>query len=158
MSDLESALSRANKVMTGKGSQPKPPPPGGLARQSTRALLIGFLLLCILLGSYAVWVDQARKPTAPPLSTPVTPATLASAPLPEKMPLPAVPVPTNPALEALFQDLTLTAILVDPPRVQINGKLYAVDAEVVPGLWLQEITKQRIIAEDAAGARYQRTF
>ena len=159
MSDLESALSRANKLMSGKDSGPKPRPRGGLARQSTRAFLIGFLLLCVLVGAYAVWIDQARKPTATPVPPPITKRTLpSSAPIPETSMPPAAPVPTDPVLEARFQGLTLSAILVDPPRVQINGKIYTLDAEVVPGLWLREITKQRVVAEDASGARYHRTF
>jgi len=158
MSDLESALSRANKLMTRKDSGPKPPPRGGLARQSTRAFLIGFLLLCVLIGSYAVWIDHTRKPTATPVPPPASQPIPSPASIPEKSTLPAAPLPTDPELEARFQGLTLSAILVDPPRVQINGKIYSLDAEVVPGLWLREITKQRIVAEDASGARYHRTF
>ncbi|MBL9208750.1 MAG: hypothetical protein JNN01_26940 [Opitutaceae bacterium] len=156
MSDLDSALSRANKLMARK-SQEKPPAPGGLARQSTRALLIGILLLCVLLGGYAVWLDHSRKET-PKAPVPTVRKT-STEPHPTIAPrFEPTPVPLDPALEAAMQTLTLNAILADPPRVQMNGKIYAIGSEILPGLRLKQVDRHSIVAEDQAGALYRRTF
>ena len=157
MSDLDSALTRANKLMSRKG-QDKPPAPGGLARQSTRAFLVGLLLLCALLGGYAVWLDHSRKEhtkATPAPSTTQSTSTPVAIPTPRYEP---TPVPLDPALEAALQAMKLNAILADPPRLQMNGKIFPVGSEILPGLRLKQVDRRSIVAEDAAGALYRRTF
>lgn len=162
MSDLDKALSQANKVMAQSPSRKGALPDGPTARTSSLYWVVGLIVAAACAGGYAFWssisdTKSATKPVAVAPAKTAPPALIKVA----KEPLPQVvlpPAPQDPALLTLLQNISLNAILASPPRVRANGKTFALGEEIVPGLKLKRVEKNAIEAEDAAGAVYRRTF
>jgi hypothetical protein len=83
---------------------------------------------------------------------------------PEALPPPA-PIPERyvppplPELEVALRDAPISAMVGgEKPRVTIKGRQYGIGQEIVPKLVLKRVEGRTIIAEDADGAVYRRTF
>ncbi len=160
MSDLDKALSQANKMMSRKPAAPTEPVKPHAGRKIIGALLGALIIVTAIIGGYALWLKMseaktlAAAPKSPP--APAEPAPLLVHPAPPTPTLP--PPPVDPVLATAFENLALNAILADPPRAQLNGKIYELKSEILPGLTLIKVEKNAIVAQDASGAIYRRTF
>ncbi|MBI2513435.1 MAG: hypothetical protein HYV96_15790 [Opitutae bacterium] len=77
---------------------------------------------------------------------------------------PALPPAAQPDQSAsdffeIVRKFSVAAVKEGPEgRAMINGKTHAIGAEVVPGLWLREITGGRLIFRDAQNNEFVRRF
>lgn len=161
MSRLDKALSQANKVMANspssasKGETPR-------ARSSLSLSLIAAMI--IIAGFACAYFFLAKisesKASSKAANMAATKQTEKSFPPSPKRPaqLPARTIEPDPGLQFQLQQMTLSAILANPPRAQVNGKIIALGQELIPGLTLKHVEKNALVAEDAAGAVYRRTF
>lgn len=160
MSDLDKALSQANKVMARKPATPEDAPKPHAGKKIIGALLGALIFVMAIVGGYALWLklSEAKTHAAGAKSSPSQAVTT---PLPAHPsgPTPTLPPPpVDPVLATAFEKMALNAILADPPRAQLNGKIYELKSEILPGLTLIRVEKNAIVAQDAAGATYRRTF
>jgi|GEM_PF-5459825 len=161
MSDLDKALSQANKVMARNHANTPEAKHKQIGRHSTFFLVGGLVAVGAIVGAYAFWLNLSSAKTAAKVQgSPPSKLTAVSPALPRQanaVPTLAPPVVDH-KLASAFEKMTLNAILTDPPRVRMNGKTFSIGSELIPGLILKKVENRTIIAEDGAGAVYRRTF
>lgn len=161
MSRLDKALSQANKVMA---SSPSPAAKGDAPRARSSLSLSLIAAMIIIAGFACAYFFLSRISESKAISKSAAKATakhsersLTPSPT-QPARIPARAIEPDPGLQYQLQQMTLSAILANPPRVQVNGKIIALNQELIPGLTLKQVEKNALVAEDVAGAVYRRTF
>lgn len=161
MSDLDKALSQANKVMARKPGAPEEESAKPDAGRKIIGVLVGsIIVVCAAVGGYILWmnISDAKSRAVASRSAPPPPESIAPSVQPTSPPPSLSPPPADPGLAMAFDKMALNAILSNPPRAQLNGKIFELKDELIPGLTLLRIEKDAIVAVDSLGATYRRTF
>ncbi|HRE80202.1 MAG TPA: hypothetical protein PLN52_04095 [Opitutaceae bacterium] len=160
MSRLDKALSQANKVMASspatKGETPRARSSLSLSLVAAMIIIAGFACAYFFLTK----ISESKAASKAAAKAAAKQAEKPFSPSPSQQPakLPPRPIEPDPGLQFQLQQITLSAILANPARVQVNGKIIALGQELIPGLTLKHVEKNALIAEDAAGAVYRQTF